>query len=278
MTVERAHTTITGVGRLLATVLRLSAVVTVSTVALLVALGTGSWSALWVPVALIALLVLPGVMRRPVARERRRLRDRVGDPATLTGQWRRALTAAWSARDQYAEAVAERAPSPLRDRLAEHQATVDAALERCGDLARHGQRLHAQLRSLRSRRLQAELLVERQRDPRGGRAASVARRLNDAQRLREEVRAVQTALDDEVHRLRTAVWHATTLGVDEHAWADAMATDPVGDLERLRAALADLDRAEWQAAGGVRPAAAGPPPRGRASGQSGATGRRAAGA
>lgn len=238
------------IGRQLATMLLAYLALSSAAVAAMIAVATGSDAIALavgaVPVLGFAVWLRPDLLAGRTARARRRLRRRVGDPSSLATPWRPLLAAAWSARDGYAAAVAEREPSPLRDRLAEHQQAVDAGLERCGTLARCGHDLQDQLRAFRRRRLQAELLVARRRDPDGPRTAALARRLDDADRLRDDVERARLQVEEVVHRLRTVTWRATTVEA-----ADGHDGDPVDavldDLAHLRAALADVADVERRA-------------------------------
>lgn len=187
-----------------------------------------------------AAVVLPGALRRRTS-YRRGLHRRVGDPASVSGGWRRALASAWTARDRYAEAAADDGSSPLWERLADHQPAIDAALERCGALARDGDLLAHQLQGFRPRRLRRDLRVARRRDPRGRRAHALAGRLAEVERLEACVHSVQARLDAAVHDLRTAAWRATELRAHRVAEHDGALGDLVADLVHLRDALDELD-------------------------------------
>lgn len=186
---------------------------------------------------------VPGAARRRRTRHRRRLRRVVGDPAALTGVWRRSLASAWTARDQYAAAASADGSSPLWDRLADHQAVVDAALTRCGRLARDGDVLGRQLRGFRSRRLRRDLRAARLRDPHGERTAQLEARLAEVERLDACIRDVQTRLEAQVHDLRTAAWRATELRMRPVIEQDDGLADLLADLTHLREALEEMDAA-----------------------------------
>lgn len=201
------------------------------------------------PLAFMVVMLLSQSLRRVLRRRvdpRVALRQQVGDPATLTGRWRTMLATAWRARDEFVAAAARRGDSPLHERLTDHNATVDVGLQRCGELAHHGQHLDIQMRALRVRRLRAQLLVEQRRQPTGPRAVALAQRIHDATALVAEVRAVQTALEAQVHRLQTAAWRATSLsGAELLPGDDADAVDDLlDDLEHLRVALAEVEDVE----------------------------------
>jgi hypothetical protein len=189
----------------------------------------------------VAVLGVPGTARRRHGRHRRRLRRLVGDPAALTGSWRQSLVAAWTARDQYATAAAADGSSPLWDRLADHQAVIDAALERCGVLARDGELLDRQLRGFRVRRLRRDLLVAQVRDPGGLRAQHLRTQLDEAERLGTCIREVQARLEVQVHDLRTAAWRATELRTRPAVEADDDLADLLDDLIHLGQALDEVD-------------------------------------
>jgi hypothetical protein len=183
---------------------------------------------------------IPGLARRRRTRYRRRLRQRVGDPAMVSGVWRRALAGAWSARDQYAAAVAEPA-SPLWERVAEHQSVVDAALERCGALARDGDRLTRQLQGFGARRMRRDLRVARWRDPKDPRTQVLATRVADVEQLERRIRTLEARLDAQVHDLRTAAWRVTELRTHDAVEPDDGLADLLADLAHLRAALEEVD-------------------------------------
>jgi hypothetical protein len=218
---------------------------------LMVAIAADSWLLV---VAVVTAAVLSGglstarVTRWRAAIARRRLRRRVGDPHALSGHWRRLLTAAWAARDEFCGTVVAYGSSPLGERLADHQMAMDAALERCGALARRGHRLLGQLRAFRTARLRRELLVERHRDRHGDRAAALARRLDDIARLRAELERIQLQLEEQVHDMRTAAWRASTLRLDETDEPDRALTELLDELAHLRAALHEVDRPRAAAA------------------------------
>lgn len=186
---------------------------------------------------------VPGAARRRRSRHRRRLRRVVGHPSALTGVWRRSLTAAWTARDQYAAAASVDGSSPLWDRLADHQAIVDAALTRCGVLARDGDLLERQLRGFRSRHLRRDLRAARLRDPHGARARQLEARLAEVERLDACIEDVRTRLEAQVHDLRTAAWRATELRMRPVVDIDDGLADLLADLTHLREALEEMDAA-----------------------------------
>lgn len=245
--------TIAGVGRGLLRAVLVCVTVVITAVAAMAGIAAESLS---VAVALVAPLVavaLLGFGSRALgwrsALARRRLRRRVGDPLTLTGDWRRLLADAWRARDEFSVAVDSYAGSPVGERLAGHQVLVDAALEHCGDLARSGHRLLLQLKGFHPRRLRRDLLLERRRDRNGARATALARQLDDVAHLRDEVARLQLRLEHHVHDLRTAAWRAATLrtatvadGVAGTGTAsEAAVTELLEDLEHLEAALTEVD-------------------------------------
>lgn len=196
-------------------------------------------------IGLLALAVmLPGVVRRRSGRRRRRLRRRVGDPSTVSGVWRRLLAGAWAARDQFATVVDELAPSPLADRLADHQSAIDATLERCGSLARDGELMARQLRGFRARRLRRDLQHERRRDRHGPRARALASQLEEVDRLTAHLKAVYARLETRVHDLRSAAWRATALRTDRADDDDSALEDLLVDLTHLREAMQAVDLME----------------------------------
>jgi hypothetical protein len=184
---------------------------------------------------------VPGAVRRRRTRHRRRLRRVVGDPAALTGIWRRSLAAAWTARDQYATAAASDGSSPLWDRLADHLPVIDAALARCGLLARDGDLLGRQLQGFRARRLRRDLRSARWRDPHGPRTQHLEARLAEVERLEACIQQVQARLEVQVHDLRTAAWRATELRTQPAVDADEGLAELLADLTHLREALDEVE-------------------------------------
>ena len=208
-----------------------------------VLLGGGAAAAAW----------LPGVARRRRARARRDLVDRVGDPARLSGVWRRLLAAAWTARDQYAATIAGWDDSPVAERLGDHQHMVDAVLEQCGALARSGDDLALQLRRFGARRMRRDLWIEQWRDAEGDRAQALGARIGDVERLRAQVRQLHSRLEAQVHDLRAAAWRASALRSGQNIDRDATLQDLLVDLAHLREALVEVDQPP-QAATVVDPA------------------------
>jgi hypothetical protein len=240
-----------GARRGLRSVVRLCTAIVAGAITLMVAIAADSW--LIVGAVVAALVLSEGLSRGRVARWRAalvrwRLRRRVGDPHTLNGHWRRLLTAAWAARDEFTATVAAYGSSPLGERLADQQMVMDAALERCGALARRGHRLLAQLRAFRTARLRRELLVERHRDRHGDRAAALSRRLDDIARLRAELDRIQLQLETQVHDMRTAAWTASTLRLDDTDETDPGLGELLDELAHLREALREVDRPRAAAA------------------------------
>ena len=184
---------------------------------------------------------LPGAARRRTTRHRRRLRRVVGDPVALTGVWRRSLAEAWTARDQYAAAAASDGSSPLRERLADHLPVIDAALARCGVLARDGDLLGRQLQGFHARRLRRDLRSARWRDPHGLRTQHLEARLAEVDRLDARIQQVRARLEVQVHDLRTAAWRATELRMRPAVDADDRLSDLLVDLTHLREALNEVD-------------------------------------
>jgi hypothetical protein len=242
-----------GAGRQLLRTLLVCAGVVVTAVAAMAGLATGSllvFAAIVAPVIGLSALAVGGRgMRWRTARERRQLVRRVGDPLTLSGDWRRLLASAWTARDEFSAAANSYAGSPVGERLQGQQAVVDAALEHCGELARCGQRLFAQHKAFRPRRLRRDLLLERGRDRHGDRATALARQLDDVERLRGELDRIRLQLEHQVHDMRTAAWRASTLrsGVTTDEPDEALA-ELLDDLAHLREALAEVERPAPRAA------------------------------
>jgi hypothetical protein len=241
-----------GVGRALLVTLVVCVMIATAAVGAMMAAVTRSWlvgAAVIAPMTgITAYVTMRRIRRWRAALERRRLRRRVGDPLTLAGDWRRLLIAAWEARDEYSRMVLGYGSSPLGERLAAHQMIMDAALERCGKLAYSGHRMLGQLKAFRARRVRRDLVVERHRDRDGARAAALARQLDDIGRLRAELDRVRLQLEDQVHGMRTAAWHASTLRSREADEPDVALNDLLDDLTHLREALAEVEPTRTQTA------------------------------
>lgn len=231
---------------LLVTLATITAVAVVAVIAMtLIAAGAVGGRSSIVVISLVALsVIVPGVVRRRGERHRRRLRRRVGDPAAVSGVWRRLLAGAWAARDQFATAAGDTGSSPLGERLADHQSVVDATLERCGSLARDGELMARQLRSFRPRALRRDLRSEQRRDPSGARARALATQVEEAERLAAHVRAVHDTLEAQVHDLRSAAWRAAALRTAQTDDRDSALRDLLIDLVHLREAMETVDAAE----------------------------------
>jgi hypothetical protein len=234
-----------GMARDLLVVLGVAAWIAATAVAAMTAIATDAVAG---PVLLAGtglmgvLAIVPGMLGGRRARERRRLLRRVGEPAALAGTWRRMLAAAWSAREAYAGVVDDLAGSPLGDHVGGSRHTVDAGLERCGVLAREGDRLARLLRGSRVRTLRRDLRAEQRRDPHGERARTLAARLAEVERLAAAIDHVQRRLEASVHDLQTAAWRAAELRTASAVDVDATLDDLLADLAHLRAALDEVDR------------------------------------
>jgi hypothetical protein len=240
-----------GVGRALLVTFLLCVVITTAAVGAMFAVVTQSWlvgAAVIAPMTGVTTYVtIRRVRRWRAALERRRLRRVVGDPHTLAGEWRRLLIAAWEARDEYSRTVLGYGSSPLGERLAGQQMIMDAALERCGKLAHSGHRMLGQLKAFRPRRVRRDLVVERHRNRESARAAALARQLDDIERLRAELDRIRLQLEDQVHDMRTAAWHASTLRSREIDEPDVALTELLDDLAHLREALKEVDPTQTHA-------------------------------
>ncbi|MBW3604073.1 MAG: hypothetical protein KY460_04005 [Actinobacteria bacterium] len=228
-------------------VLAMTTAVTVVAIGAMTLIAAGAITApvsLAMLAAIVAGVALPGVARRAVRRQQRSLRHRVGDPRSVTGVWRQLLDAAWTARDQFAHVVDDPGGSVLMERLAAHQAHIDAALTRCGTLARDGELLSRQLRGYHVRRLRRDLRREHTDDPTDRRARTLADELAEADRLAAYVGALRERLEAQVGQLRSAAWRAAALRADHPDAGRSTVQDLLVDLEHLREAMGDLDDLE----------------------------------
>lgn len=228
-------------------VLAMTTAVTVVAIGAMTLIAAGAITA---PASLVMLAVivagvaLPGVARRAFGRQQRSLRQRVGDPRSVTGLWRQLLDAAWTARNQFAHVVDGSEGSVLMERLVAHQADIDAALTRCGALARDGELASRQLRGYHVRRLRRDLRREQTDDPTGRRARMLADELAEADRLAAHVGALRERLEAQVAQLRSAAWRAAALRADHPDACGSAVQDLLVDLEHLREAMGDIDHLE----------------------------------
>jgi hypothetical protein len=239
-----------GIARDLLVVLGVAAFIAATAVAAMTAIATDAVAGplLLACTGLLGVIaIVPGMFGGRRARERRRVLRRVGEPAALTGPWRRMLAAAWSAREAYIGVADDLASSPLGDHVAGSQHTVDAGLERCGVLAREGNRLARLLRGFRVRSLRRDLRAAQRRDPHGPRVRTLAARLDEVERLTASIGHVRGRLEAAVHDLQTAAWRAAELRTASAVDADATLDDLLADLAHLREALDEVDRHEPRA-------------------------------
>ncbi|HEX6257461.1 MAG TPA: hypothetical protein VFZ70_16750 [Euzebyales bacterium] len=234
-----------GVARDLRVVLGIAAWIAATAVAAMTAIATDAIAGpvLLAGTGLMGLMaIVPGVFGRRRARERRQLLRRVGEPAALTGVWRRNLAAAWSAREAFIGVADDLTGSPLGDHVAGSQYTIDAALERCGVLAREGDRLARLLPGSRVRALRRDLRAARRRDPHGERARALTVRVDEVARLTASIDRLRGRLEAAVHDLQTAAWRAAELRTASAVDADATLDELLEDLAHLRAALVEVDQ------------------------------------
>ena len=214
----------------------------VGTIAL-VRILSGSW-AIAIVFAVLVWIIRVFISTR-IARRVKSLPARI-DPFALREPWRFFVRDALSARQRFAEAVADADDGPLRDRLLEIEAQMEHAVEVTWDVAQRGQQLTDARRRIDLPSLERTIESTPADDPRHRAAAAqrdsherLATREDDA-RVRLEVLDAQ--LDETIARageLATRTGGATAV----EALAERV-NGMVDELDSLRIALDEIGNDE----------------------------------
>jgi hypothetical protein len=177
--------------------------------------------------------------------------DRI-DEFTLSAPWRKSVHEARQAQRRFGQAVSRAEPGPLRDRLSEIGARIDAGVRECWRVAQRGQAMEEGLKTLDIEATKREL-IDVERDLRGSDDTRLAQardslraQLHSAQRMIDAVQDARTQLRLLDARLDEAVTRAIELSLRTAADADVtgLGSDVeslVQDMEALRAALEDVE-------------------------------------
>ncbi|GIU85572.1 MAG: hypothetical protein KatS3mg009_0087 [Acidimicrobiia bacterium] len=179
------------------------------------------------------------------------------DPKTLSDPWRRYVHEALGARRRFDEVVRAARSGPVRDRLAEIGTRVDAAVQECWRVARHGDALDDGIRSLDlaavARRLET---VRGTRPDSPGAAESWDRTVEALEAQLASGRRLVAVADDARRRLEVldarldeAVARAVELSLragdaSELHGLGADVDQLVGDMEALRQGLEEVRSAQ----------------------------------
>ena len=171
------------------------------------------------------------------------------DPFTLGEPWRLRVREAQRARSRYRTAVEEAPEGPLRDRLADIGARIDAGVEECWRIANQGDALRRGLRSLETGQIRTSLASaeagagdEAAADPRVG---ALRAQLTSAERLAaaaedadRRLRLLSARLDEAAAR---AVELSLGAGTDvDLAGLGSEVDEVVDQLESLRLAIEEV--------------------------------------
>lgn len=209
--------------------------------------------------AAVGLGALAWVIRVALAIPRGPREERI-DPFTLQDPWRSATRDALQARTRFDEAVSRTRRGPLRDRMAEVAERVGTGVRECWRIARAGQALSDARRAIDVdgiRRERAEVVEAAGPAPAPGSALAgtldaLDAQLRSAERIdalladtRDRLRLLDARLDEAVTRaIELSVgpeWSAGAGRADDVGRLSRDVDDVVGELESLRAALAETD-------------------------------------
>lgn len=160
------------------------------------------------------------------------------DPKALSDPWRRYVHEALGARRRFGEVVRSARSGPVRDRLAEIGARIDAAVQECWRVARHGDALDDGIRSLDLQQVARRLDAIRGARPESPGAAeswgrtveALEAQLASGQRLVAVADDARRRLEVLDARLDEAVARAVELSLS------------AGDASELRGLGADVDQ------------------------------------
>lgn len=183
------------------------------------------------------------------------------DPYTLSEPWRGYVLGAQNAKNRYDRVVAGTAGGPIRDRLRELGERLDDGIVDCWQIATRGDRIDAALGQLRTAEAEIQLArARKQVDEQGAsptlestigsleaQVASSRRMKAVSSDTRDRLRLLDARLDELVAR---AV--EVSVGASDTVAFSGEVDELVDELEALRLALEETDRAA--AAGAGRPA------------------------
>lgn len=194
--------------------------------------------------------VLATVLRgaRRTGGRSRRGRERI-DPFTIGEPWRLRVREALNARSRYETAVERTPDGPLRERLVDIGARIDAGVEECWRIANQGNALGKGLRSLDPRQARASLAAaeaaaggDADADPRvaalRAQVASAERMSTTAADADDRLRLLSARLEESAAR---AIELSLGAGTDADLAGLGSEVDEVVDqLESLRLALGEV--------------------------------------
>ena len=197
--------------------------------------------------------------------------DRI-DPFRVGEPWRRFVSDALQAQRRFADTAKRAREGPVRERLMTVASRIDDAVRECWRIARHGDQLHAALRSLDVAGVRRDLeeVHEQRRLQRGHPEADAAlfraqqaieSQLNSASRLEavardaeNRLRVLNAQLDEAVARSVEISLHA-----GDAAELGALTADVdtvVGELEALRQGLEEVASTAGESSGTAQPGTA----------------------
>jgi hypothetical protein len=178
----------------------------------------------------------------------RRPRQERIDPFTLQEPWRSLVSRALSTERRFDDAVRQTSPGPLKDRLAEVAARVDAAVREAWAIAKRGHALDRAVRSLDITGVRQELAeAERgsRRTRRGVDQEATVRSLRSQLESAERLAGVAEEARSRLRRLNAQLDEAVARAIElSLSAADVAALQPLGsDVENLVSELESLRQA-----------------------------------
>jgi hypothetical protein len=177
------------------------------------------------------------------------------DPKTLSQPWSRYVHEALSAHRRFDEVVRSARHGPIRDRLAEIGARIDAAVLECWRVARYGHALNRGVNSLNLREVESRLGQVRDARPgsepatdsHGRTVEALEAQLASGRRLAQVAQDAQARLEVLDARMDEAVARAVELSLSAGDASDlsglgADVDQLVGDMEALRQGLEEVGR------------------------------------
>jgi len=164
------------------------------------------------------------------------------DPFAVAEPWRQFVQEALQARARFRHTIEITNPGPLRDRLEDIGRRVDAAVDECWRVAKHGHLLDRALRSLRVDAVRKQLDVDHHD---ATTAESLRAQLESAERMTSVATGARERLRLLDARLGETVARATELSLQAGEQPDigTLGTDVeavVIEMEALRQALEDV--------------------------------------